>query len=82
MLWGSLSDKNNPNLAENANDPVLMPFPEGSYVMDKKKPYFEFTVGVYNIFKFFQVEYVRRLSYLHLPTANKRGIRLMMRMTF
>ena len=82
MLWGSLSDKNNPNLAQNANDDVLMPFPEGSYVMDSKKPYYEFVVGVYNIFKILRVEYVRRLSYLDLPTAHKRGIRIMLHMTF
>ena len=82
MLWGTLTDKNNPMLAENASDPMLMPFPQGSFVMDKKKPYFEIALGVHNILKILHVEYVRRLSYLHLPTANKHGVRLMLRMKF
>jgi hypothetical protein len=50
--------------------------------MDSKKPYYEFVVGVYNIFKILRVEYVRRLSYLDLPTAHKRGVRIMLHMTF
>ena len=29
MLWGGLSDKNNPFLAQNADSPLLMAFPEG-----------------------------------------------------
>jgi len=82
MLWGTLTDKNNPNLAENAGDAMLMAFPEGSYVMDSKKPYCELILGVHNIFKFFHIQYVRRLNYNSLPTAHKNTIRLMMRMTF
>ena len=81
-LWGDLSDKNNPTLAQNAGDGTLMYFPEGSYIMDKKKPYWEVSAGVHNIFKIVHVEYVRRLSYLHLPTAHKHGVRFMIRMTF
>ena len=82
MLWGTLTDKNNPLLPENADDPMLMPFPQGSFVMDKKRPYFEIIAGVHNIFKVLHIEYVRRLSYLDLPTANKHGVRMMLRMTF
>ena len=81
-LWGGLSDRNNPLLESNAGDPVLMYFPEGSYVMDSKRPYWEVSAGVHNIFKIVHVEYIRRLSYNHLPTAHKWGIRFMIRMTF
>lgn len=81
-LWGELSDKNNPNLEQNRNNPILMYFPEGSYVMDPKKPYWEMSLGIHNIFKIVHVEYVRRMSYNDLPTAHKHGFRLMMRMTF
>ena len=81
-LWGDLSDKNNPYLGHHVNDADLMPFPYGSYIMDKKKPYWELIAGVHNIFKILHVEYVRRMSYLDLPTANKDGIRMMVRMTF
>ena len=81
-LWGDLSDKNNPTLPQNAGDATLMYFPEGSYVMDPKKPYWEVSAGIHNIFKIVHVEYVRRLSYNHLPTAHKHGVRFMIRMTF
>ena len=82
MLWGALTDKNNPMLEENLQDNTLMMFPEGSFVMDSHQPYFELIAGVHNIFKILHVEYVRRLNYLDLPTAQKHGIRFMMRMTF
>ena len=81
-LWGELSDKNNPLLAQNAGDPLLMYFPEGSYIMDSKKPYWELSAGIHNIFKIVHVEYIRRLNYNELPTAHKHGIRFMIRMTF
>lgn len=81
-LWGTLTDKNNPTLANNAGDNLLMAFPEGSYIMDSKRPYVELIAGVHNIFKIFHVQYVRRLNYLNLPTASKNGIRFMVRLTF
>ena len=91
-LLGELSDKNNPFLEENRNDDVLMMFPghyraNGVYeyssaVLDPKKPYVEVCAGIHNIFKLLHVEYVRRLNYKNLPTANKWGIRLMIRTVF
>ena len=91
-LWGELTDKNNPFLEQNKDDKVLMKFPghyrEGGYydyssnVMDPQIPYVEITAGIHNIFKLLHVEYVRRLNYNHLPTANKWGIRLMIRTVF
>ena len=91
-LWGELTDKNNPFLEQNRNDKMLMMFPghyrEGgvfnysSNVMDPKIPYVEITAGIHNIFKLLHVEYVRRLNYNHLPTANQWGIRLMIRTVF
>lgn len=92
MLWGTLTDKNNPLLEKNANDSRLFYFPgefksDGTFkyqskVMDKNKPYFEVIAGIHNIFKILHVEYVRRLNYLDDPDTNKWGIRLMLRMTF
>ena len=81
-LWGDLTDKNNPMLPENVGDPELWQFPQGSYVMDPKRPYVELIAGVHNIFNLLHVEYVRRLNYKYLPTAHKDGIRFMVRMTF
>lgn len=82
MLWGMLSDKNNPQLSQNNSSDILMAFPNGCNVMNPHRPYMEFSVGVYNIFKFFRVQYVRRLNYLDLPTASKHGIRMMFELTF
>ena len=82
MLWGTLTDKNNPFLAQNAGSPILMYFPEGSNVMDSKKPYAEIVLGVHNIFKFFHVEYVRRLNYNELPTSPKGGMRYTIAFSF
>ena len=81
-LWGRLTDKNNPYLAENQNSEVLMLFPEGCYIMDGKRPYWEASFGIHNIFKLLHVEYVRRFTYLDLPTANKWGFRFTIRTTF
>lgn len=81
-LWGSLSDKNNPFLAQNAGDSRLMYFPEGAYVMDGSKPYMELTVGIHNIFKIIHIQYVRRLSYLNQPTARKNGVRFTLEFAF
>ncbi len=81
-LWGSLSDKNNPYLPQNAGDATLMEFPGGAYIMNSKTPYVEMAFGIHNIFKIIHVEYARRLNYLDLPTATKHGVRFMFRMTF
>ena len=81
-LWGELSDKNNPFLEQNAQSDILMMFPNGCRVMDPKKPYYELSLGIHNIFKLIHVEYVRRLSYNDYPGVHKDGIRFMVRMTF
>lgn len=80
-LWGGLSDKNNPFLEQNAQSDIVMMFPEGCHVMDSKKPYYELSAGIHNIFKLIHVEYVRRLNY-HYDNTHKDGIRFMVRMTF
>ena len=82
VLWGELSDKNNPYLEHNIGNPIVMYFPEGCYVIDPKRPYMELTLGIHNIFKLIHVEYARRLNYNELPTAHKHGFRFMVRTTF
>lgn len=91
VLWGTLSDKNNPFLEQNLNDPELFYFPgnfrsDGTFeynsrVMDRKVPYVELVAGIHNIFKIFHVEYVRRLNYLQADT-HKWGIRFLFRLSF
>ena len=75
MLWGALSDKNNPSLERNADSSVLMYFPEDSYVMDPKVPYWEISLGIRSIFRFFQIEYVRRMNYNDHSHGHKNSVR-------
>ncbi len=82
LLWGELSDKNNPYLEENKGSNRLMYFPEGSHIMDPNRPYVELVLGVHNILKFFHVEYVRRLTYNDLPTSPKWGMRYVIAFSF
>jgi hypothetical protein len=92
ILWGTLTDRNNPLLPENASDSRLFYFPghfaqDGTYetsctVLDKKKPYIEVVAGLHNIFKVFHIEYVRRLTYTDRKDTKKWGIRFMFRVTF
>ena len=82
MLWGRLTDKNNPLLPENIDNQKLMPLPEGSYVMDGQRPYWEVSVGIHNILKLLHVDYIRRLSYNELPTAHKQMVKFTVRVGF
>lgn len=85
MLYGHLTDKNNP--LKNPGDSELFLFPSRdghatSFVMDSRTPYMECSVGIHNIFKILHIDYVRRLNYLNNPDANKWGVRFMIMMTF
>ena len=90
MLWGTLTDKNNP--FKNPDDSRLLYFPGhfdangvysySSHVMDPNKPYYELIFGIHNIFKVVHVQMVRRMNYLSLPSAKEWGFRFMFRMTF
>ena len=92
MLWGTLTDRNNPLLERNAGDGRLFYFPgkfdaDGNYqylsrTMDPKKPYVEVVAGIHNIFKLVHVEYVHRLTYLDQPDTSRWGIRLRVMMSF
>lgn len=87
MLYGGVSDENNPRV--NTDDETLFILPENSRILsDKKIPYMEASIGLYNILKIFQVEVVRRITYLdfdeNYPDAhpNKWGIRFGTKITF
>lgn len=85
MLYGHLTDKNNPMKHPGDSELFLFPTRDGrptSFVMDPKAPYMECSVGIHNIFKILHIDYVRRLNYLDHPDANKWGVRFMVMMTF
>lgn len=83
MLYGHLTDKNNPFVSTNDNDLFRFPTRDGNYTsfVMGNKPYMELSVGISNIFKIFTVQYVRRLNYTDLPAVpggdklKKNGIR-------
>lgn len=66
-LVGNISDKNSKVNA-------LLDFP--STLGNVNKPYLECGVGIENIFKFFRIDYVRRLTYLDNPGISKYAILL------
>ena len=81
-IYGNITDANNPNITSG-----LMQLPTdkdgntSSYSL-KEKPYLEAGVGVGNIFKFFRVDYVQRLTYLDNPNVQKWGIRFKFKFDF
>lgn len=91
MYWGYLSDKNNPFLAQNADESALYYFPghynaDGTFnynsqLMSVDRPYVELIAGIHNIFKLLHVEYVHRLNYIQ-PGTQKWGVRFMFRASF
>ena len=78
-VWGDLTSKNDPS--KNINDEKLFKFPTNSYTFGKT-PYWEFVAGVHNIFKFFGIDYVRRLNYYDHANISKWGIRMGFLMSF
>lgn len=85
MLYGQLTDKNNPLKHPGDHELFLFPTRDGrptSFVMNPKTPYMECSIGIHNIFKILHIDYVRRVNYLNHPDANKWGLRFMVMMTF
>lgn len=81
-MWSSLTSKNNPYEAGCGTDGALMPFPDDVHVMSGSTPYVEIMAGVHNVFRFFDIEYVRRLTYLGHPTAKRQGVRFRFKLQF
>ena len=76
MIYGGLTDKNNPTLT-----PGLLLLPDGTQPLGST-PYMECSVGLENIFKILRIDYYRRLTYLDHPDIKKGGIRIALRFTF
>ena len=76
MIYGGLTDKNNPTLT-----PGLFLLPDGTQPLGST-PYMECSVGLENIFKILRIDFYRRLTYLDHPDIKKGGIRIALRFTF
>ncbi len=81
-MIGKLTDKNNPRLAANANSDYLFALPADTYLMNGCEPYWEVHAGIHNILKFFEIDYVRRLSYTGNRGAVRHGVRIGFQFTF
>lgn len=80
-MWGTLTDKNNPFLERNRADATLFQFPAATRLMTSD-PYLEAVVGIHNILKCLEIDYVRRLTYTGYPGVKKGGIRLGFNLVF
>lgn len=76
-MCGHLSKKNNPN--QSADRSIFL-FPQSTAVIGHS-PYMEIVVGLSNIFKFCEIDYVRRLSYLD-NVKNANGVRFTFNFSF
>lgn len=82
ILFGSLSDTNNPDYnpdlfkfqADDFGNPMTYSLSQG--------PYVEVSAGIENIFKFFRVDLVKRLTYLDHPNVTDWGVRVRFRFDF
>jgi hypothetical protein len=70
VIYGGLRDDNRvyPSLTD-SNEKVFLP----GY-LSPKTPYVELGYGVENIFKFFRVDFIHRLTYLDKPRSRPFGI--------
>lgn len=76
-MLGTLTDKNNPYIS---NDNDLFVFPTTTKIIGAT-PYMEIVAGISNIFKFFEIDYVRRLNY-HAERIHANGIRFAFNFNF
>ncbi len=71
MVYGSMSQASQ-NLIVQSVDPNNEILPPGQ--LSLRKPYLELGYGVENIFKFFRIDFIHRLSYLDKADVRKFGV--------
>jgi len=89
-MWGHLTDKNDPENyrpteGQTATNTTLLYFPSGCEERMGKIPYMEVSVGIHNIFKFLEVDYIYRITYRdkdRYPNAIKWGVRFGWNLSF
>jgi len=74
LLYGSLSNKNDPAKTEGLYAFPVTPEGEPITYSVEGKPYIEASVGVVNIFKFLRLDLVKRFSYLDHPDISKLSL--------
>ena len=73
ILYGGLRSENNPN-----DNPNQMLFPTTNGVISTfaltGQPYVEASVGIYNIFSFIRIDFIKRFTYLYHPNVSTFGL--------
>lgn len=72
MIYGGLRPAN--RALNPATDAQGMPLPDIGYL--DGRPYMEAGYGFDNIFRFFRIDFIHRLTYLERPSARPFGIKL------
>lgn len=73
VIMGGMRESNRALISNLTNDVPPVPTLQAGY-FSGGKPYVELGYGVENIFKFFRVDFIHRLSYLDNPDARKFGV--------
>ena len=79
VIYGGLDDANDPTLPQNSHLIQFNQNADGEYLtttFDSGKPFIEYSVGVYNIFRFIRLDFIKRVNYLDRPNVeNLFGIK-------
>lgn len=76
VLYGGVRDENNPALSQNLyRFPTASGSSYGTYALGHT-PYVEAGAGIGNIFKFIEVDVIRRFNYLDHPGISAYGVKL------
>jgi hypothetical protein len=73
-IYGGLDSDSDPRLPENAHMIQFNKDADGKYLttaFDPGTPYIEYGFGVYNIFRFFRLDLIKRVNYLDRPNLEK-----------
>lgn len=77
-FYGSLRPGNIPDLTDSQG---LYLFPRENHPLTKV-PYMELSLGIENIFKVLEIDYVQRLTYRDIPGISKHGVRIRVHVQF
>ncbi len=75
LLYGIISDNNNPDLHNDLFKLPLDQFGEPQSFSLKRKPYVEVSIGISNIFKIIRIDLIKRMSYTENPHVDEYGVR-------
>jgi hypothetical protein len=80
-FYGSLRQGNIPDITD-SRGLYLFPLDPGYKHPLTHMPYMELSLGIENILKVLEVDYVRRLTYTDLPGISKHGVRVRLHIQF